>query len=94
MSWNENNAPDTFPEYANAFRRQINPAIVKPLIDYHPPDDIDDGAFLGTVGAFVAGMPAIVQPNGPWYPDYQGIVPVSAQQQIIAPEPWTDAESF
>jgi hypothetical protein len=93
MARNENNAPDSFPDYADAFRRQLNPAIVVPLVDTHPPDDVNDGAFLGTVGAFVAGLPAIVVPNGPWYPDYQGIVPVSAQVQIVAPEPWTDDNS-
>lgn len=82
------NAPDSFAGYSDALRRHLLPAIVVPAIDYHPPDDIDDGAFLGNVGAFEAGLPAIVAPNGPWYPDYDGIVPVSAQQQIVAPEPW------
>lgn len=92
MSQNENNAPDSFADYADILRRNRH-AIVAPLIDLHPPDDVDDGAYQGTVAASVSGLPAIVVPNGPWYPDYQGIVPVSAQQQIIAPEPWTDDNS-
>lgn len=85
---NENNAPDSFAGYSDTMRRDLLPAIVQPMMDTHPPDDMDDGAFLGTVGVFVAGLPAIVAPNGPWYPDYTGIVPMSAQQQIVAPEPW------
>jgi len=83
------NAPDAFAGYSAILRRNLLPAIVVPLIDTHPPDDIDDGAATGTIGAFEAGLPALVQPNGPWFPDYGGIVPVSAQQQIVAPEPWT-----
>jgi hypothetical protein len=61
------------------------------MVDFHPPDDSQEGAWQGTVGIFET-VPAIVQPNGPWYPDYTGIVPVSAQQQIVAPEPWTVAD--
>lgn len=83
------NAPDSFAGYSATLRRNLMPAIVVPMMDTHPPDDIDDGAFLGNVGAHVAGLPAIVRPGGPWYPDYGGIVPVSAQQHIVTPEPWT-----
>lgn len=88
------NAPDSFRDYSDTLRRHLLPAIVVPLIEPHQPDDIDDGAFVGTVGLF-ATTPAIVTPNGPWFPDYGGIVPVSAQQQIVAPEPWMndDGES-
>lgn len=82
------NAPDSFASYSAAIRRQLSPAIVVPMIDYHPPDDIDDGAYLGNVGVFEEGLPAIVAPSGPWFPDYGGIVPISVQQEIISPEPW------
>jgi len=82
------NAPDAFSAYANALRGRLLPARVSPMVDFHPPDDNQDGAWQGTVGIFES-LPAIVQPYGPWYPDYTGIVPVSAQQQIVAPEPWT-----
>lgn len=91
---NAPNAPDAYSQYAEAFRRRgLLPAIVKPLVDYHPPDDLDDGAFLGTVGVFVSAssrgaLPAIVKPNGPWFPEYGGIVPISVQPSINAPEPW------
>lgn len=85
------NAPDAFSAYANALRGSLNSARISPMVDFHPPDDSQEGAWQGTVGIFET-VPAIVQPNGPWYPDYTGIVPVSAQQQIVAPEPWTVAD--
>lgn len=89
------NAPSAFSEYSDALRRQLQrSAVITPsMVDSHPPDDNDDGAFTGTVGLFQT-MPAISAPLGPWYPDYQGIVPVSAQQQIASPEPWTSYEDF
>lgn len=89
------NAPAAFPEYSDALRGQLLRASITtpPLVDYHPPDDEQEGAFVGTVGIFQS-LPAIVSPLGPWYPDYQGIIPVSAQVQMTQPEPWESAEDF
>ncbi len=89
------NSPSAFPEYSDALRRQLQRAavITPPLVDWHPPDDNADGAFQGTVGIFQS-LPAISSPLGPWYPDYQGIIPVSAQVQISAPEPWESFDDF
>ena len=86
------NNPSAFDDYSNGLRAlQARTAMQpRPLVDWHAPDDNDDGAYVGTVGVFRT-MPAIPNVLGPWYPDYQGIVPVSAQQQITAPEPWLDA---
>lgn len=81
------NAPSAFTEYTEKLRRALMPAVVRPLVDSHRPGDKFDGAFVGTVGAFQAPS-AIVAPNGQWSPVYTGIVPVTAQQQISAPDPW------
>lgn len=88
MAQNENNAPDAFGDYASAFRRSLLPAIVDPMVDTHPPDDLDNGAYLGTVGVFHTNNSALVQSSGDWQVDYTGIIPVSQQPQIQAPEPW------
>lgn len=81
------NAPSAFAAYSDLLRRNLMPAKVVPLVDSHRPDDPIDGAYVGTVGAFQAPS-AIVAPNGQWAPTYTGIVPVTAQQQITAPDPW------
>jgi hypothetical protein len=89
------NAPPAFTEYSDLLRGQLqHTSITTPsLVDWHPPNDDDDGAFVGTVGVFQQ-LPAIASPLGPWYPDYQGIMPISAQVQLSAPEPWESVEDF
>jgi hypothetical protein len=87
VALNENNAPDAFGGFAAALRRALLPAIVDPLVDTHPPDDIDDGAYQGSVASW-HGQSALVQPAGDWKVDYTGIIPVSQQPQIKTPEPW------
>lgn len=82
------NAPSAFAEYSEILRRHLMPAIVDTKVDTHRPGDVRDGAFIGTVGRFQAPS-AIVDLNGQWNQNYMGNVPVTAQQQITAPDPWT-----
>lgn len=86
------NAPNSFGDYVAKLARMINPGKFTTMRDSHVPDD-DEGPYMGTIGVFQQ-MPAIVTPMGPWYPDYQGTVPVSQQQQITAPEPWESFDGF
>lgn len=81
------NAPSAFTEYSEILRRNLAPAIVDTKVDWHRPGG-RDGQFYGTVGRFQAPS-AIVATNGQWFQNYMGNVPVSAQQRIDAPDPWT-----
>lgn len=86
------NAPSAFTEYSEILRRNMAPAIVNPLVDSHRTGPGSEaGPYIGRVGVF-STLPAIMTPTGQWSPNYMGIVPVSAQQQIVAPEPWLDTQ--
>ena len=89
------NAPAAFLEYSEILRRNMQPAKNPTLVDRLRPGGMNgrEGAFTGKVGVFLAPS-AIIAPLGQWSPNYMGSVPVSAQQQIVAPNPWETGDDF
>ena len=83
---------DVFAGYSNVLAHTPL-AIVRPLLYVDEPDSMDGNApFMGTVGIF-ASRGAIVNPDGPWYPDYMGSLPIAVQPHIITPEPWQSPDT-
>lgn len=85
-----------YDEYSDVIRHTpLARSVNEPLLYQNAPEasgdmspDLQaDGPYYGTVGAFHAAV-SVVQPTGPWYPDYGGNVPSDLQPKLRDIEPW------
>lgn len=83
---------DAFGNASRALSR--TPLANNPTLVYKgAPDEQNpgDAPYFGNVGIFVSSG-AVVNPDGPWFPDYQGSFPISSQPHLVVPEPWNDPD--